>query len=94
MAWKIEFDPAAQKELKKLGTQHAKRILKFLSERLALADNPRSLGAALKGATLGSLWKYRIGDYRVIVDIEDNVMRILVVRIGNRREIYKKAIRH
>ncbi|MFT9180423.1 MAG: type II toxin-antitoxin system RelE/ParE family toxin [Zymomonas mobilis] len=94
MAWKIEFDPAAQKELKKLGTQPAKRILRFLSERLALADDPRSFGAALKGTTLGSLWKYRIGDYRIIADIEDNVMRILVVRIGNRREIYKKAVRH
>lgn len=94
MAWKIEFDPAAQKELKKLGTQPAKRILKFLSDRLASTDNPRSLGAALKGSALGSLWKYRIGDYRVIVDIEDKTLRILVVRIGNRREIYKKVVRH
>ena len=53
MAWEIEIDPAAQKELKKLGAQPTKRILKFLSERLALADNPRSLGAALKGTALG-----------------------------------------
>lgn len=90
MAWRIEFDPAAKKELDKLGHQSAQRIVKFLVERLAPLDNPRSLGEALKGAKLGELWKYRVGDYRIIADIQDGAVCILVVRVGNRREVYKR----
>ena len=89
MVWKIEIDRAAGKELKKLDRQTAVRILKFLNERVALSEDPRSIGEALKGSALGEYWKYRVGDYRVIVKIEDGVMTILVVRIGNRREVYK-----
>ena len=90
MAWRIEFDPAARKELDKLGHETAKRIVKFLFERLAPTDNPRTLGEALKGARLAELWKYRVGDYRIIADIQDDVVCILVVRVGNRREVYKR----
>jgi mRNA interferase RelE/StbE len=89
MTWRIEFDPAAAKELRKLGATAAGRIVEFLSTRIAKIDDPRSLGEALKGR-LGELWKYRIGDYRIIVDIQDQVLLILVVRIGHRREIYKR----
>jgi mRNA interferase RelE/StbE len=89
MAWKIEFDPAAEKELGRLDRQVARRILKFLSERIARLDNPRSLGEALKGSRLGEFWKYRLGDYRIICKIEDEAVIILVVRIGNRREVYR-----
>jgi mRNA interferase RelE/StbE len=89
MTWRIEFDPAAAKELKKLGATPARRIVEFLSTRIAHLDDPRSLGEALKGR-LGELWKYRIGDYRLIVDIQDGVLLILVVRVGHRREIYKR----
>jgi mRNA interferase RelE/StbE len=64
--------------------------LKFLHERVAKLDDPRSIGEALKGSKLGELWKYRVGDYRIIADIRDGVMCILVVRIGNRREIYRR----
>jgi mRNA interferase RelE/StbE len=53
-------------------------------------DDPRSLGEALKGSKLGELWKYRVGDYRVIADIQDEVICILVLRIGNRRDVYKR----
>ena len=53
-------------------------------------DNPRSIGEALKGSHLGELWKYRVGDYRVIANIEDGALRILIVRIGNRREVYRR----
>jgi mRNA interferase RelE/StbE len=83
MAWRIEFDPAAEKELDKLDGQTARRILKFLFERLSPMDDPRSLGGALKGSKLGELWKYRVGDYPVIADIQDEVICILVLRIGN-----------
>lgn len=89
MTWRIEFDPAAAKELRKLGETPARRIVEFLSTRIATLDDPRDLGDALKGK-FGELWKYRIGDYRIIVDIRDNVLLILVVRIGHRREIYKR----
>ena len=89
MAWRIEIDRAAIKELDALDKPVAKRILTFLSDRVAPLDDPRSIGEALKGAKLGSLWKYRVGDYRLICNIEDGTLRILVVKIGNRREVYR-----
>ena len=89
MAWRVEFDPAAERELGKLDQQSARRILAFLHGRVAVLDDPRSIGEALKGAKLGSFWKYRVGDYRVIANIEDQAVRILVVRVGNRREVYR-----
>lgn len=89
MAWKIELDPAAERELDKLDPQTARRILEFLFERLTTLDDPRSIGEALKGSRLGGFWKYRVGDYRVIARIEDGALIVLVVRIGNRREIYR-----
>lgn len=89
MAWKIELDPAAERELGKLDHQVAGRILTFLHRRVAALDDPRSIGEALKGSKLGAFWKYRVGDYRIIASIEDDVLRILVVRIGNRKEVYR-----
>ena len=89
MVWKIEFDPAADRELGKIDPQVARRILTFLHKRVAPLDNPRSIGEALKGSKLGEFWKYRVGDWRIIASIEDNAVRILVVRIGNRKDIYR-----
>ena len=90
LAWRIEFEDAALKELAKLDKQVARRILAFLRERVAVLDDPRSVGEALKGSRLGEFWKYRVGDYRIITNIEDGVMRVLVLKVGNRREVYKK----
>ncbi len=90
MAWAIEFSPVVQKELRKLDHQTAKRILKFLHERIAQLDNPRLIGEALTGSELGNYWKYRVGDWRIIAEIEDQTVRIIVVRIGNRREVYRR----
>lgn len=89
MAWLIEFDDASKKDLAKLDKQTARRITGFLRERVAVLDDPRSIGDALKGSKLGAFWKYRVGDYRIITSIEDGALRILVVRIGNRREVYR-----
>lgn len=89
MAWKIEFDPAAERELGKLDAQTARRILTFLHGRVAPLDDPRSIGEGLKGSRLGEFWKYRVGDYRIISHIEDVAVRILVVKIGNRRDVYR-----
>ena len=90
MAWQIEFDPAAVKELARLDKPVARRIVAFLRERIATAEDPRTLGEALRGAELGGFWKYRLGDYRVIAEIVDRRVVIIVVRIGHRREIYRR----
>lgn len=89
MAWRVEFDPAAVREIDKLDPQIARRILTFLHGRVAPLDDPRSIGEALKGSQLGSFWKYRVGHYRIIASIEDQALRILVVRLGNRREVHR-----
>ncbi|HLM14689.1 MAG TPA: type II toxin-antitoxin system RelE/ParE family toxin [Reyranella sp.] len=89
MAWRIELSGLAQRNLKKLDRHVAKRILVFLHGRLATLDDPRSIGQALKGSDLGQFWKYRVGDWRIIASIEDRNIRILVVRIANRRKAYR-----
>jgi mRNA interferase RelE/StbE len=89
MGWRIEFSPLAEKSLGKLDRQIAQRILRFLHERVAPLDDPRQIGEALKGPSLGAFWKYRVGDYRIIAHIDDGAVRILVVNIGNRREVYR-----
>lgn len=89
MAWKVELSAAADRELGKLDSQHARRILKFLHSRLALVDNPRSIGQALQGHRFGEFWKYRVGSYRLICKIEDERILILVLQIGHRREVYR-----
>ncbi len=86
MAWKIEFHKDAEKELAKVDKKIQKRILKVLRERIA-PNNPRSFGEPLRG-NLSGLWKYRIGNYRVIADIQDEVVVILVLRVGHRRKVY------
>ena len=88
MAWNIEFVPAAAKELKKLGRAEAARIIATLETRIAPLDDPRKLGSALTGE-LGGLWRWRIGDYRVVARIEDERITILVVRVAHRREVYR-----
>jgi mRNA interferase RelE/StbE len=90
MAWRIEFADSAAKQLRKLDPQIARRILTFLRDRVATLDDPRSIGEALRGKLLGDFWKYRVGDWRIIADLDDGVLLITVVRLGNRREIYRR----
>ncbi len=89
MVWKVELSTLAQKNLDQLDPQIARRLLTFLNERVASLDDPRSIGEALKGSRLGEFWKYRVGDYRLISSIDDGNLNILVVRIGNSREVYR-----
>ena len=89
MAWKVELSTLARKNLDQLDPPVARRILVFLNERVAPLDDPRSIGEALKGSRPGEFWKYRVGDYRLISSIEDGALKILVVRVGNRREVYR-----
>ncbi|WP_297722933.1 type II toxin-antitoxin system RelE/ParE family toxin [Limnohabitans sp. Rim8] len=89
MGWTIEFDEAAKKELARLDRQVARRLLYYLTQRVISLKDPRSVGQALKGSKLGEFWKYRVGDFRIIASIQDQKMIILVLRVGNRREIYR-----
>lgn len=90
MAWIIEVSDRAKKDLSGLDKPVRDRIIGFLNECLRKADNPRTLGEALQGNTLGGLWKYRVGDYRLICQIVDQTITITVVKIGHRREVYRK----
>jgi mRNA interferase RelE/StbE len=89
MAWKIEFSEPAVRELNKLDPQNSQRILKFLLERVAKLDDPRSIGKALQGPRFGELWRYRVGDFRIICRMEDEKLVVLVIRIGHRKDIYR-----
>lgn len=88
MAWTIEYAETAKGQLRKFDKQMARRIVDFMDERVASLEDPRSTGKALAGP-LGGFWRYRIGDCRVICDIQDGALRVLVVQVGNRREIYR-----
>lgn len=89
MAWTIEYSNSARKELRKLDRQVAKRIVTFMDDRVGPSDNPRSLGKALVG-TLDRYWAYRVGDYRIVCEIHDTVLSIMVIHLGNRREVYRR----
>lgn len=93
MTWKIEFDPRALDELKKLDKQAQQRIIKFIRQRLEIDENPRRIGASLTGK-LSGLWKYRVGDYRLVCHINDNLIEVLIVHVGHRKEIYKLGVRN
>lgn len=87
MAWKIEFDADVEKDLKKLGHTAQKKIITYIKEKIASIDDPRILGKPLSG-NLSGLWRYRVGDYRIIAKIEDNHFIILIVHIGHRKNVY------
>ena len=89
MAWTIELDQAAVRDVGTLDPQPRRRILAFLQDRVATLDNPRRIGEALTGSTLGEFWKYRVGEYRIIASIEDHAVCVLVVKRGTRREVYR-----
>jgi mRNA interferase RelE/StbE len=88
LAWTIELSAPAKKELRKLDRQAARRITDFLRTRLAQAEDPRSVGKSLH-ASLASYWAYRVGDYRLICELQDEVLTVLVVKIGHRSDIYR-----
>jgi mRNA interferase RelE/StbE len=89
LAWAIKYTETSQRQLKKLDKSIALRVLDFMDERVAQLEDPRSQGKNLIGSKLGSYWRYRVGDVRVICDIKDEVVTILVVVIGHRREVYR-----
>src|SRR5258706_10643299 len=91
-AWRVEFHPAAVRELRKLGPGGERRVLRYLRERIANSNDPRRFGHALIGERKG-LWRYRVGDYRIVASIEDDRFVVLVVAVGHRRGIYRCGCR-
>jgi mRNA interferase RelE/StbE len=89
LAWTIEFDEAAAEELAELDREVARRIVTFLKNRLGGGSDPRRVGHALRHDFVG-LWRYRVGDWRVVCRIEDASKTILILKIGHRREVYRR----
>lgn len=87
MKWTYRFDERALKELKKLGRSAQQEILGYLDTRIAADADPRRFGKGLK-ADLAGLWRYRVGDYRVLCQIRDGELLVLVVAVGHRRNVY------
>ena len=87
MRWAYSFEERALKELKKLGAQAQREILAYLDERIATEEDPSRFGKALHG-DLAGLWRYRIGDYRLICSLREGEMRVLVLKVGHRRDVY------
>jgi len=87
LTWKVEFDDAAAKELRKLDRQAQNDILRYFRERIATDEDPRRFGKPLSGDLVG-LWRYRVRDYRMICNIEDDKLIVLVVRVAHRKGVY------
>lgn len=89
MAWKIEFDIEAAREFRKLDHAAQLAIRKYLRDRIAMDEDPRRFGRPLRGDKVG-LWRYRIGDYRLVCRIEDDRLVVLILTVGQRREVYDR----
>lgn len=88
MSWVYRFDERALKELKKLGRPAQIEILAYLDKRVAGKENPRRFGKALRG-NLAGLWRYRVGDYRILCQIKEGQLLILVISVGHRKNVYE-----
>ncbi len=88
MAWTIEYDEAALRDLKKLDRQVQREILDFMDERIGQAEDPRSFGKPLRHSKFG-LWRYRLRDYRIICQLQQSKLVVLVVAIGHRSKVYE-----
>jgi len=88
VAWTIRYLKSARKEAQKIDPQARERIREYMEQRVAGLDDPKQLGEPLKGQW-ASLWRYRVGDYRVICELRDQELVILVVRLGQRKDVYR-----
>ncbi|WP_027168678.1 type II toxin-antitoxin system RelE/ParE family toxin [Mesorhizobium sp. WSM3224] len=88
MNWRVEFTPRALKDIERLSTKDQRRILEFLHQRVSSHPNPKTLAKRLV-ATKEDAWRFRVGDYRIIVQFQDSRLIVLVVEVGNRREVYR-----
>jgi mRNA interferase RelE/StbE len=88
LAWTIEYTDSARRQLRKLDKPSARRILDYMNQRIAPLEDARSSGKALRGP-LGEFWRYRVGEYRIVCELLDKELRVLVVRVGGRKDIYR-----
>lgn len=89
MAWTVEIADFAERQLRKLDRPVRDRILDYLHERIEGCKNPRHFGEPLKGGMAG-LWRYRVGDFRIICELRDDVLVVLALAVGHRREVYRR----
>lgn len=88
MAWKIEYDPRSIRDLNRLSREIRQEIADYLDARVAAADEPRRFGKPLRYGLAG-LWRYRVRDYRIVCEVRDQTMVVLVVGVGHRRDVYR-----
>lgn len=86
--WRVEISRTAEKQIQELNRDAQEAIVRFLRERVLAAENPRQLGKPLHGDE-GGLWRYRVGDYRLICDIQFERITVLVLRVGHRKDVYR-----
>jgi mRNA interferase RelE/StbE len=86
--WSVEFDDRVRRELRKLDPPIQREILSYLRERIADLSDPKAFGKPLR-KNLAGLWRYRVGNYRLICRIEDERVVVLVLKVGHRREVYE-----
>ena len=89
MVWTVEYAASVRKSMRKLAPDVRKRIRRYIEERLASLDDPRQLGAPLRGTQFADLWRFRVGDYRIITRLEHTRVIILVLAVAHRREVYR-----
>jgi mRNA interferase RelE/StbE len=90
LAWRIEYDPRAIDDLNHLSREVRREIIRYLETRIASRDNPRLFGKPLRHEFAG-LWRYRVRDYRVVCQLRDDTLIVLVVGVGHRRDVYRSA---
>lgn len=90
MTWRVEIAEGAARQIKKLGPSGATRIRDYLRDRIAPLQDPRQLGKPLRGSELGAFWRYRVGDYRILCELRDDELLVLVIAVGHRRSIYNR----
>jgi len=88
MRFRVEYTRTAANQLKKMDRKIAVFIISYIEEKLVNCENPRLYGKSLKGA-LNEIWRYRVGDYRILAKIEDDRVLITIIEIGHRKDIYR-----
>jgi len=89
VTYQVTYTDSFARDLRKLDKQDSRRIVAFLADRIADTDDPRQYGHALRGSKLGDLWRYRVADWQIIVDISDDTLTVLAIHAGHRRDIYQ-----
>lgn len=87
MTYAVEWSRRSEKQLAKLDRQVARTLVRFMYERVHVAQDPRSIGKQLQDS---EFWRYRVGDYRILCEIQDERLTVLAVDLGHRREVYRR----